>query len=45
MIIGITGGIGAGKSTILNILKNNYCYNIFEADAIAKEIMTERNAV
>ncbi len=45
MIIGITGGIGAGKSTILNILKNNYCYNIFEADAIAKEIMTEGNAV
>lgn len=39
MIIGITGGIGTGKSTVLNILDKNYGYTVFEADKIAKEIM------
>jgi len=39
MIIGITGGIGSGKSTILNILKEEHNAHIFEADKIAKELM------
>ena len=39
MILGITGGIGAGKSTVLNILREKYQFVIFETDAIAKEIM------
>lgn len=39
MIIGITGGIGTGKSTVLNVLKERYGFIIFEADKIAKEIM------
>lgn len=39
MILGITGGIGTGKSTVLNILRDKYGFTIYEADRIAKEIM------
>lgn len=35
MIIGIFGGIGSGKSTVLNILKEEYKAHIIEADKIA----------
>ncbi len=38
MVIGITGGIGTGKSTILNILKE-YGFIIAEADKIGHETM------
>ena len=38
-IIGITGGIGAGKSTILNILQEEYGAYILEADRIAHQLM------
>ena len=43
MVIGITGGIGAGKSTVLSILKNQYGFVIFEADQIAHELMRKGN--
>lgn len=39
MILGITGGVGSGKSTVLNYLKNEYDAFIIEADAVAKYIM------
>ena len=39
MIIGITGGIGTGKSTILKILQEKYGFVIFEADKIGHELM------
>lgn len=39
MIIGITGGIGSGKSTILNYLKDKYGYEIIETDRLGHEIM------
>lgn len=35
LFIGITGGVGAGKSEILNYLKNNYNCRILMADQIA----------
>lgn len=38
-IIGITGGIGAGKSTILNILREEHEAYILEADRIAHRLM------
>lgn len=41
MIIGITGGIGTGKSTVLSLLKNKYGFTVFEADKIAHEIMNK----
>ena len=39
MIIGVTGGVGSGKSTILGILNECYGAHIIEADAVAKELM------
>lgn len=37
-IIGITGGVGAGKSTILRYIENNYNAKIIMADEVAKDI-------
>lgn len=39
--IGLTGGIGTGKSTVSNILKKEG-FNIIDADTIAKEVL-EKN--
>lgn len=38
-IIGITGGVGAGKSRVLNELKVQYGAYIIEADKLAHELM------
>lgn len=38
-IIGITGGIGAGKSTVLQILKTEYNGFVVEADKLAHQLM------
>lgn len=45
MIIGVMGGVGSGKSTVLNYLENNYGANIIEADKVAKEVMLPGNDV
>lgn len=37
-VIGITGGVGAGKSRILSILKTDYQAEIIQADEVAKEL-------
>jgi len=36
--IGVTGGIGAGKSTVLDYIKNNYKAEIYPADRVAEEL-------
>lgn len=38
-IIGITGGIGTGKSTILNILREEYDAYVVETDRLAHQLM------
>jgi len=38
-IIGITGGIGSGKSTVLELLEKNFNAFIIKADDVAKETM------
>lgn len=38
MIIGITGSSGAGKSTVCEILQNEYGVKVINADKIAKEL-------
>lgn len=43
MIIGIVGGVGCGKSTVLTYLKDKYNAYIIEADKVAKEIMNKGN--
>lgn len=40
-IIGITGGVGAGKSTVLNILKEICKCKIVMADDVAKSLMVK----
>lgn len=40
-IIGITGGVGAGKSTVLNILKEICKCKIVMADDVAKNLMVK----
>ncbi len=37
--IGITGGVGSGKSTVLAILRDQYGAEIIEADAVARALM------
>lgn len=38
VVIGITGGIGAGKSKVLELLRERYDFNIYEADKVAMEL-------
>lgn len=38
-VIGLTGGVGSGKSLILSILKEDYNADVIMADQVAKEIM------
>ena len=38
-VIGITGGVGAGKSTIVGILQKHYTTEYLHCDAIAHELM------
>ena len=37
-IIGITGGVGAGKSEILSFIRGNYSCEIYLADEVAHKI-------
>ena len=39
MVIGLMGGIGSGKSTVLNYLEKSYNAYIIQSDHVAKEIM------
>lgn len=38
--IGITGGVGAGKSTVLSLLEDNYNCKVVLADQVAAELMS-----
>lgn len=38
-VIGITGGVGTGKSTVLNILKKDYNAVVIEADKVGHIVM------
>lgn len=44
-VIGITGGIGTGKSTLLNLLKEDYHAYIVETDKLAHELMLPKQPV
>lgn len=43
MFIGVTGGVGTGKSTILGIIKKEYNAHIIMADDVAKYLMDEED--
>lgn len=38
-ILGITGGVGSGKSRILDILRDAYGFHVIQADQVAKDLM------
>ncbi|MCR5737062.1 MAG: dephospho-CoA kinase [Eubacterium sp.] len=39
MIIGVIGGVGSGKSTVLDYLEKQYGADIIKSDDVAKELM------
>ena len=39
VVIGMTGGVGAGKSTVLDFIKDEYDAVIFKTDEIAHDVM------
>ena len=39
MVIGITGGVGCGKSTVMSIMKEKYGFVLLEADKIGHMLM------
>lgn len=40
MLIGITGEMGSGKTTLANILANNYGFTVIHGDEVAHEVLT-----
>ena len=44
-VIGLTGGVGAGKSTVLSFLQEKYGFYVIQADLTARslKIRTYRN--
>ena len=38
-IIGITGGVGAGKSTVLNYLEKHLSACVIQADQVGHQVM------
>jgi len=44
LIIGVTGGVGSGKSTFVRLLKNNGA-DTLDVDVIAKQLTDEREAI
>lgn len=39
LVVGLTGGIATGKSTVSNILKTQFDYPVIDADVIAREVV------
>lgn len=39
ILIGVTGGVGCGKSTVVEYIKNKYGASIYKADDVGREIM------
>ena len=45
MIIGVIGGVGAGKSTVLDTLEKDYGFVVLKTDDIAKSFYVDGNSV
>jgi dephospho-CoA kinase len=44
-ILGITGGVGCGKSTVLDFLEQEYQAQVIQADLVARQLMEPGQAV
>ena len=42
-VFGITGGVGAGKSTVLRLIKENFNASVIEADEVGRMLMEPGN--
>ncbi|MDO4265703.1 MAG: dephospho-CoA kinase [Eubacteriales bacterium] len=38
-VLGVTGGVGSGKSSVLSMLKEDFGFKILQTDLLAKELM------
>jgi dephospho-CoA kinase len=45
LVIGITGGIGSGKSAVCKLLASHYGATVFYADAVAKSLMVKNRTL
>lgn len=43
-VIGITGGVGCGKSAVLSLIKENFNAYVIEADKVGKDLMQQGEA-
>ena len=43
-VVGITGGVGAGKSEVLNFLEENYNVEVLHSDDLAKQLILPGHA-
>ena len=43
-VFGITGGVGAGKSTVLRLIKENFNASVIEADEVGRMLMEPGNS-
>ncbi|WP_305811051.1 dephospho-CoA kinase [Photobacterium leiognathi] len=43
LVIGLTGGIGSGKTTVANLFANIYDIDIIDADIVAREVVEPNN--
>ncbi|KJF81190.1 dephospho-CoA kinase [Photobacterium angustum] len=44
IVIGLTGGIGSGKTTVANLFADNYGIDIIDADIVAREVVEPNTA-
>ena len=45
LILGVIGGVGAGKSTILDLLEREYHFTLLRTDDIAKSFYVPENKI
>lgn len=45
MIVGLTGGIGSGKTTVSQYLTSHHHVDVVDADKIAREVVNQNNEV
>ncbi|HCH03092.1 MAG TPA: dephospho-CoA kinase [Vibrio sp.] len=44
MVVGLTGGIGSGKTTVANLFHDQFAINIVDADIVAREVVEPQSA-
>ncbi len=45
MIVGLTGGLASGKSTVESILHEHFAFNVIDCDKVALQLLTENDVI